>query len=144
MQKKVFFGVYKKKKSIRVGERMEVRQRLDLVEEKLSAVAWVDNKWFALVCVLLFGMNVASALSTDGVLAKSGSATGQWIVFAFLLATSVLVSYPYWHYRQSGGYVKRIPPRFNFDKPFFTRDAIKEKYKKLKSKFFSKTTKRVQ
>lgn len=98
---------------------MEKEPRYDLVEKNLSAVAWVDNRWFFAVCLFIVLINLTAALA-GGFLGLSSNA-GQWVLLGLIIVASGLLTYPYLHYRQSGGFVKRIPPRFDSEKAFFSK-----------------------
>ena len=128
------FSCENKKKSA-TEKSMEKEPRYDLVEKKLSAVAWVDNRWFFAVCVFIVLMNVTAAL-TSGLLGLSSDA-GQWVLLALIIVASGLLTYPYLHYRQSGGFIKRIPPRFDSGKAFFGRvsDKFSNKFSRISDKF---------
>lgn len=85
-------------------------------EEKLSAVAWVNNRWAFFVVLTIFVINVIAAL---GILLRNENLS-ILLIICFVVAI-ILLSYPYLHYRQQGGYIKRIPPRFYTEKPFFSK-----------------------
>ena len=78
----------------------------------LSSVAWVNKYWVLTVLAVVFVINVLSfQLNLDGF----------WAILVLMFVLVGLLSYPYYHYRRSGGFVKRIPPRFVTEKPVFVQ-----------------------
>jgi hypothetical protein len=89
-------------------------------EEKLSAVSWVDNRWFILVILTFLSINAAAFAGS----ALPGKDFISFILVSLHLLGVGLLSYPYLHYREEGGFVKRIPPRFHSQKPFYSKTNL--------------------
>ena len=87
---------------------------------QLSSVAWVNRYWVIGVFCLAAAINLMSAIR-DGQNASDKELPVFWPMFVCILALAVVISYPYYHYRMSGGYIKRIPPRFVQEKPVFVQ-----------------------
>ena len=84
----------------------------DIPYHSLSSVAWVNKYWVFAVIVSMLIINVFSY--------KFGL-DGFWGILTMIIVLALLLMYPYYHYRKSGGYVKRIPPRFATEKPVFVQ-----------------------
>lgn len=83
---------------------------------QLSSVSWVNSKWiaFALISLLVISLVPALVPYNDGSLP----------LMIWLIVGCVVLAYPYIHYRVNGGMVKRIPPRYIYDKPSFSKTNI--------------------
>lgn len=81
---------------------------------ELSSVSWVSSRWVILAIVSLVIINLIPALVSY----EDGSIP----LIIWLIIGSIVLAYPYIHYRVYGGLVKRVPPRFDFEKEFFSRD----------------------
>ena len=82
----------------------------------LSSVAWVNSWWAGAVFLFMLALVLIPALST-------ADAVGVPLL-VLILASVLLFSYPYIHYRINGGAVQRIPPRFVTDKKFMSKDYL--------------------
>lgn len=82
---------------------------------KLSAVAWVGLNWVLMLFILVTTINVVSVAWSDD--------DAFWVIFPCLVAIVGVLSYPYYHYRKQGGYVKRMPPRSVQNKPAFEKSV---------------------
>lgn len=80
---------------------------------QLSSVAWVSRGWVAALFVLVLAINLVSGLFKG--------LGAFWYLFSGMVLVAGLLAYPYYHYRVSGGFVKRIPPRFVTEKPVFVQ-----------------------
>jgi hypothetical protein len=89
-------------------------------EEKLSAVSWVDNRWAILVVLVFLSINATAFAGSS----QPGNDFIAIILVSLHLLGIGLLSYPYMHYREEGGFVKRIPPRFHSQKPFYSKKNL--------------------
>lgn len=89
-------------------------------EQKLSAVSWVDNRWVVLVVLTFLSINATAFAGTS----QPGNDVIAVVVVSLHLFGVGLLAYPYLHYREEGGFVKRIPPRFHTQKPFYSKTNL--------------------
>ena len=83
---------------------------------QLSSVAWVNSTWLILVVFSLVIINALPAFLDY----KDGSVP----LMVFLVIGSMVLAYPYIHYRVNGGFIKRVPPRFDLETELFSRKNI--------------------
>lgn len=83
---------------------------------QLSSVAWVNSTWVVLA--------LGSILTVSLIPALLPYRDGSLPLMVALCVTSLILMYPYIHYRVNGGAVMRIPPRYVFDKPVFDKKNL--------------------
>lgn len=79
-------------------------------------MAWVNSSWVVLVLATLAIINAVPAFLDYN--------DGSVPLMVFLVIGSIILAYPYIHYRVNGGYIKRVPPRFDLEKEFFSKKNI--------------------
>lgn len=82
----------------------------------LSSVAWVNSWWVGAVFLFVLALVLIPALSTTDSVGIP--------LLVLILASTLLFSYPYIHYRINGGAVQRIPPRYIQSKEFMSTDYL--------------------
>ena len=81
---------------------------------ELSSVAWVNSWWLVAVFLCVVAVSLVSGLN------RSDSVGPPLLGLIFI--SSMLMAYPYIHYRVNGGLVQRIAPRFVPDRPFMSEE----------------------
>jgi hypothetical protein len=82
--------------------------------KNLSSVSWVNSTW-VIALMLTVAFIVAVAALNPGL-------NVFWPIFIALWVLLFILMYPYYHYRQAGGFIMRIPPRFHFKKAVFRKE----------------------
>ena len=77
-----------------------------------NAIGYVSDGWWTYALVFL---SVSTIVLSSSVLDDNTEITekqNDWALLSSLVLLALVVSYPYVHYRVSGGQFQRIPPRY--------------------------------
>jgi len=91
---------------------------------KENAIGYVSEGWWTYALVFL---SVATIILSSSVLDDNTQITEKqkdWALLSSLVMLALVVTYPYIHYRVSGGQFQRIPPRYTHTIAFKGKVAV--------------------
>lgn len=93
----------------------------EITTKNEHAVGYVEDwRWISSLTLSVIAILVMTSKPVEE---RMDPVAIEYSVLFLLFFLSVLVSYPYLHYRLQGGQFQRIPPRYHSDKPFLPTNA---------------------
>lgn len=77
-----------------------------------NAIGYVSEGWWTYALVFLSASTIVLSSSVLGDNTQITEEQNDWALLSALIILSIVVTYPYIHYRVSGGQFQRIPPRY--------------------------------